>query len=407
MAYTILDKESVCGYLSQIAEVADYFGGDEIGATEIGDGNLNFVYLIRSVSNPAKAVIAKQAVPYLRIAGEGFPLSRERMTYEIRALLTFKELAPDFVPDIYYTSEEMSLLVMEYLGDHVIFRTGLLEGKQYPHFAAHISSYLAETLFHTSSLFLQSEEKRALMDRFNSNIELCKLTEDFVFTFPYMAHETNDSDSIANNTPLAERIFADMPFKERVLELKYKFMTQADALLHGDLHTGSLMANAEETYMIDPEFAFVGPFGFDIGALLSNLIQNYIHHTIVTGNETHKVWLLETIRDTLVLFEQKFLALWDATEASALMIPGLLDKESKRSYQQKFMQGILHDTIGFAGCKMARRIFGIAGVADIRGIEDPVLRAQAQERVFEVARVFVVEYDRIDSVEEIITILKG
>ena len=407
MAYTILDKESVCGYLSQIAEVAAYFGGDEIEATEIGDGNLNFVYLIRSVSDPAKAVIAKQAVPYLRIAGEGFPLSRERMTYEIRALLAFKELAPDFVPDIYYTSEEMSLLVMEYLGDHVIFRTGLLEGKQYPHFAAHISSYLAETLFHTSSLSLQSEEKRALMDRFNSNTELCKLTEDFVFTFPYMAHETNDSDTITNNTPLTERIFADMPFKERVLEFKYKFMTQADALLHGDLHTGSLMANAEETYMIDPEFAFVGPFGFDIGALLSNLVQNYIHHDIVTGNETHKAWMLETICDTLVLFEQKFLALWDATETSALMIPGLLDEESKRSYQQKFMQGILHDTIGFAGCKMARRIFGIAGVADIRGIEDPVLRAQAQERVFEIARVFVMQHDHINSAEEIITILKG
>jgi 5-methylthioribose kinase len=345
-------------------------------------------------------------VPYLRIAGEGFPLSRERMTYEIRALRTFKELSSDYVPEIYYTSEAMSLLVMEYLGEHVIFRTGLLEGKQYAHFAEHISSYMAETLFYTSSLSLQSEEKRALMDRFNSNRELCKLTEDFVFTFPYMEHETNDNENAIDN-PLAEMIFADMAFKERVLELKYKFMTQADALLHGDLHTGSLMVNAEETYMIDPEFAFVGPFGFDIGALLSNLIQNYIHHTIVTEDEKHKAWLLETIRDTLMLFEQKFLALWDATETSALIIPGLLNEESKKSYQRKFMQGILHDTIGFAGCKMARRIFGIAGVADIRGIEDPALRAQAEQRVFEIARGFVMEYDQIDSVDEILKRIKG
>ncbi len=406
MAYKALDIDTVCAYLSEIEEIRDHFGGEAIEASEIGDGNLNFVYLVRAVSDPDKAVIAKQAVPYLRIAGEGFPLSRERMTYEIRALQTFKALSPDYVPDIYYSSEEMSLLVMQYLGDHVIFRTGLLEGKQYPHFAEHISSYLAETLFHTSSLYLQSEQKRALMDRFNSNTELCKLTEDFVFTFPYMVHETNDNENVARN-PLAEMIFADMAFKERVLELKYKFMTQTDALLHGDLHTGSLMVNAEETYMIDPEFAFVGPFGFDIGALLSNLVQNYIHHTIVTENEPHKAWLLETIRDTLVLFEQKFLALWDETDSSALMIPGLLNAESKKHYQQTFMRGILHDTVGFAGCKMARRIFGIAGVADIRGIEDSALRAQAEQRVYEIARGFVMEYDQIDSVDEILKRIKG
>ena len=406
MAYKALDIDTICDYLSGIEEVQRYFGRDAIEASEIGDGNLNFVYLVRSVSDPSKAVIAKQAVPYLRIAGEGFPLSRERMTYEIRALRTFKALSPDYVPDIYYSSEEMSLLVMEYLGEHVIFRTGLLEGKQYTHFAEHISSYMAETLFHTSSLSLSSTEKRVLMDRFSANTELCKLTEDFVFTFPYMEHETNDNENAADN-PLAEMIYADMAFKERVLELKYKFMTQADALLHGDLHTGSLMVNAEETYMIDPEFAFVGPFGFDIGALLSNLIQNYIHHMIVTEDERHKAWLLETIRDTLMLFEQKFLALWDATETSALIIPGLLNEESKKSYQQKFMQGVLHDTIGFAGCKMARRIFGIAGVADIRGIEDPALRAQAEQRVFEIARGFVMEYDQIDSVDEILKRIKG
>ena len=68
------------------------------------------------------------------------------------------------------------------------------------------------------------------------------------------------------NKTLASKIFNDMEFKQKVLELKYKFMTQSDALIHGDLHTGSIMLNKKETYIIDPEFAFVGPFGFDIGA---------------------------------------------------------------------------------------------------------------------------------------------
>ena len=47
-------------------------------------------------------------------------------------------------------------------------------------------------------------------------------------------------------------------------------MTAAEALIHGDLHTGSIMVNQDETKVIDPEFAFYGPMGFDVGLLLAN-----------------------------------------------------------------------------------------------------------------------------------------
>ena len=52
-------------------------------------------------------------------------------------------------------------------------------------------------------------------------------------------------------------------------------MTQSQSLLHGDLHTGSIMVSKNETKIIDPEFAFYGPMGFDIGALIANLLMNY------------------------------------------------------------------------------------------------------------------------------------
>ena len=60
--------------------------------------------------------------------------------------------------------------------------------------------------------------------------------------------------------------------------LKWQFMTQAEALLHGDLHTGSVMVKAaavgaeRSTKVIDSEFAFYGPIGFDIGALWGNYL---------------------------------------------------------------------------------------------------------------------------------------
>lgn len=51
-----------------------------------------------------------------------------------------------------------------------------------------------------------------------------------------------------------------------------RFCERAQALIHGDLHTGSVMVTQDSTQVIDPEFSFYGPMGFDIGAYLGNLI---------------------------------------------------------------------------------------------------------------------------------------
>jgi 5-methylthioribose kinase len=405
MGYIELDAQSVISYLLEIPSVMEYFDGDELLAKEIGDGNLNFVYLISSKVDAQKALIVKQAVPYLRCVGREFALSKERMTYEIRALSEFKNIAPDFVPKLYHVNEEMSIVVMQYLGSHTILREALTNKQRFEKFCEHISTYLAQTLFKTSSLYLNSTQKRQLIERFNSNTELCKLTEDFVFTFAFMQNETNDEESIKNN-PLAKKLFNDMEFKSRVLDLKYKFMTSTDALIHGDLHTGSIMLNSDETFVIDPEFAFVGPFGFDIGALVANLVNNYVHHHIVTKDESFKEYLLESIKCIFESFEEKFLALWSEQKDSALIIDGYVDAQTKNLYMKKFLKDIFRQSVGFAGCKMARRVFGVAGVAEIRGIQNKELRVDAQNLILEIAREFVMRYDTLQSVEDVLKIIK-
>ena len=197
-----------------------------------------------------------------------------------------------------------------------------------------------------------------------------------------------------------------MEFKKKVLDLKYKFMTQSDALIHGDLHTGSIMLNVDETYVIDPEFAFVGPFGFDIGALLANMVNNYIHHHVVSGDQEYKEWLLKTIYEILEMFDEKFFELWDLQKDSALITDGYIDDSTLEQYKSQFLKSILQDSVGFAGCKMARRVFGVAGVEDIRGIKDKELRSKAEALALEIAREFVLKYDSIDSVSQVIEIIK-
>lgn len=403
MEYYILDEEKIVPYLLSIDTLRDFFQTPELQVEEIGDGNLNYVYIVRAKDDSTKTLVVKQAVPYLRILGEGYPLERERMTYEIRSLLAYNEMISKHAPTVYHHDEAMSVLVMEYLGEHIIMRYGMMDGVRYPFFAEHLSDFLSQTLFKTSSLYLDSASKRALVERYNRNTQLCALTEMFVFTAPYMEHETNDINPAIKEA--AEAIQTDTLFKTAMLGLKYKFMNQTDALLHGDLHTGSIMINQEETYVIDPEFAFVGPFGFDVGAVIGNLIMAWISHFERSRDEGYQEWILETIEAVLVQFEAKFLALWHDTEQSALIEKGFIDEAGLKIYKRTFMLNLFHDTLGFAGAKMARRQLGVAGVADIRALENPA-RARAEVKALDIAKRLVKEHQQIHTPKELISLLR-
>jgi len=403
MSYKILTSDILKDYILEIDTIRDYLSEGEITVEEIGDGNLNFVYIVSNINNQ-KSLIVKQAVPYLRIAGEGFPLSRERISYEIRALQFYGKILPNLVPKIYHADEAMSLLIMENLSKHIIMRKGLIETVTYPNFSEDISNFLAQTLFYSSSLYLNSTQKRQLIDKFNSNVELCKLTEDFVFTLAFMEDETNDINPELHTE--AQNLFSQNAFKKNLLELKYIFMTKSDALLHGDLHTGSIMLNQEETYIIDPEFAFVGPFGFDIGALLANMINAYISHFYRSEDGEYQTWILESIKSIWNKFEQKFLELWSKHPNSALLKDGFIAQKELDEFKATFMQNIFRETVGFAGAKITRRVFGIAGVEDIRGIEDKQKRKEAELMALRIGKSLVLNYQEIKTIDELIELVK-
>ena len=48
--------------------------GAQLEAREVGDGNLNQVFVIENLTDRAQSVVVKQALPYLRVAGESWPL---------------------------------------------------------------------------------------------------------------------------------------------------------------------------------------------------------------------------------------------------------------------------------------------------------------------------------------------
>ena len=278
MSYTVLDEKLIPGYLEQIPRVMEVLGtSDELAITEIGDGNLNFVFRVARADDPKRSGILKQAVPYLRVEGEGWPLSRDRILFETRALRVYNDLVPQFVPEILHDDAEMSVLVMQDLGAVQVLRYPMIEGVEFPGLGTDIGKFLGETLFKTSTLGMESIARRRLMQDFNLNDELCKLTEEFIFTFPYVDHPSNYKNSPTNAHAL--NVFRNDPeYLKRILRFKELFLTKSDALLHGDLHTGSLMVEQNETYVIDVEFAFFGPFGFDDGKIIAKFLMAYTSH---------------------------------------------------------------------------------------------------------------------------------
>jgi 5-methylthioribose kinase len=284
-------------------------------------------------------------------------------------------------------------------------RKGMIESIEYPKFAEHISSFLANTLFKTSSLYLSSSDKRTLISQFINNSELCKLTEDFVFTAPFMEDETNAE--LPELSDVAERIANDVELKTKILQLKYKFMNQSDALLHGDLHTGSIMINQEDTYIIDSEFAFVGPMGFDVGALIANLVMSWVSHTVQDDENKYTNLIQDTINVVWRRFDEKFCTLWNEREESALFTKGFANDEILKTYQEQYMQTLLQESIGFAGCKIIRRQFGIAGVEDIRGIEDDTVREEANRLAVSIGERFIKQYHTVKTTDDIMKLVRG
>jgi 5-methylthioribose kinase len=407
MTYEILDKSSIPEYLSGLPQVMEVLGeGSSLDIEEVGDGNLNYVYKIRRKDSPDRSVVLKQAVPYLRMAGEAWPLSRNRMTYEIRALQAYNDLIPEYVPTIYHSDEDMSVLVMKNLDEHTVVRHSMIRGVLFPNIGRDIGTFLAETLFRTSALGMGSIERRHLMDQFTLNDELCKLTEDFIFTFPYMEHESNYSNP---NTDEYARVNlrSDTEYKLGVLKFKDLFLTKTDALIHADLHTGSLMANPDETYVIDTEFAFFGPFGFDIGKIIANFLMSYTSHYYHSNDNSYQKWLLDEAISIWKRFETLFLELWDTQDESAMLTEGFLADDELREYKQRFMTKIFHDSIGFCACSLARRTLGIAGVPDIRDIEDSGIRAKLEIINIELSRLLLNRHDEINTIEQLESTLRS
>ena len=417
-----MDVDSVLEYCASKPSIAAALGGkdnlERWSAKEVGDGNINFVYIV-SCAATQNAVVVKQGLPFVRVVGESWPLTQERVRYEAEALQTAHGFCPAHVPEVFLYDPSMSVIAMRFLEPpHIILRGGIVAGATYPRLAAHAGEYLATTLFGSSALAVGCERLREQRQAFGQNEAMCALTEQVIFTEPYCDAENNKWTSPQLDAAAAS-LRGDVALKTKMAALKRAFATDAAALLHGDLHTGSIMCTSTTTFVIDHEFAFYGPMGFDVGAFLANVLLAYFSqdgHEKTSGGDrsASRAWLLETFTGTWHTFERRFLQLWDergvaagtAGITPASVYGGSAGEDALRAVQKAYMKGVLRDSLAFAGAKMTRRIVGIAHVADMESIEDPDVRAKCELAALACARRLILEADEL-SIDDVAAVAES
>ena len=80
-SYAPVDGARLSSILVGLPEIKARLDGEPVKwrVREVGDGNLNLVFI---VEGPGGGLVVKQALPYVRLVGESWPLPLERSWFE-------------------------------------------------------------------------------------------------------------------------------------------------------------------------------------------------------------------------------------------------------------------------------------------------------------------------------------
>jgi 5-methylthioribose kinase len=409
-SYRVLEPDTVPALLASLPQVGRLLGGQPQNwrVREVGDGNLNLVFIVQGATG---SVCVKQALPYVRVAGTSWPMTLERAYFEASYYAAVANHVDGLIPQVYHYDPQLYCIVMECLSPHIILRRGLMAGRAYPQMARDIGEYIARAAFFTSDLARPFEHKLDGTALFARNKALVRITVDLVFCEPYFASARN------RHTPQLNEIVADLRsdcrLKVAAARFGQKFLNQSQALIHGDLHSGSVMVTDGDTRVIDPEFAFYGPIGFDLGAFLGNLLLSWYsqpgHATPQDDRGAYQQWLLAQAATFWETFRCRFLALWAESPAGDVLPPSMFavagDALALESARAAFVDELFADMLGFAACKMIRRIVGFAHVADFDEIQDPARRAPCEASALAMARTLLTHPAQFGSMADVIDAL--
>ncbi len=365
----ILDKTNIISYLKERMPDIDFSGEVSVtaigdgsqSAEEAGDGYVNFIFIVRTADH---SLVVKQSREAARMSGGIMPLTRNHLEFD--AMKVFHAISPNYVPKVYFIDDVNRVFVMEDASTEgrMIARFQFNQNRTFPGFAKHCGRYMADTDFYTSELYLDTPDFRALTCRF-MNAEMRPIMEDGLFINMFgTPYESNLGEEFQ---AFAKSITEDPSFLTERHKMRHIYMTKAECLIHADLHTSNVFAGNDTVKMIDMEFTFCGPFSYDLGYLIGNLVSQYAsacYRDFPSEQERleFKAYLLATMAELYETYVDRFLDNWKNYGKSIYQdVPGLMDA---------FKQNILLEMPGFASIVNWFRIAGEIPYPDFDMITD-------------------------------------
>jgi 5-methylthioribose kinase len=345
----------------------------EVDVTEVTAGNMNRVFIARG---PLGSLAVKQAPPWVQAVGPEWPIDPNRIASEARAYAMLAELAPSSVPAVEPVDLDRYVLVMEDLSDLDVLRDVLVR-QVADHVAGAdpvpidfdllgtvVGRFSAELSLATSLVGLAADDHAALVST-AANPELCALTVDAVLEEPYRLNDHNHW--IPELDAEVRALYVDTELLGAVDHVQQIFATRAEALIHGDLHSGSLMIGERDgtqaTKIFDPEFSFVGPIGMDLGLFWANLTIASIAATQVDAHDLAAA-RSSAIGSSWAAFVSVVTERWP----HRLAAPDGLDLDD-------WLARIRSDAWRFAGVESVRRVAGYSHAADFETLPAAVTPA--------------------------------
>jgi len=171
------------------------------------------------------------------------------------------------------------------------------------------------------------------------------------------------------------------------------------------------MCTDKETKIIDPEFGFYGPMGFDIGMLISNFLMAYFSqpgHRTENTLEEYQNWILSIIEEIYSTFISEFSNLWHNERQGILFPKSLFENQGHSS--EGALNGVLNhiwsDALGVCGIEMHRRILSLAHNADFEEIADLKIRAELEARNLMMGRQLILERNQTKDIQAIQTLAR-
>lgn len=369
----ILEEHNVIDYLKQKTDLLSGAVNSTARAFESiksengsGDGYINFVFSVDfSIKGVKKSLVVKQARPYSKHIPVDLPTSRNKLEYEVTRLK--RSLTPEYLPELYFLDNQNHIFVMESFSDWKILRYQLNKMQKQKNLSKMIAEFLAVSNFFTSEIYLDTCLFRKIENTF-CNCSMRQIMENGIFIPEFMplgavANHNIDLDSYA----LSRNIWEDKDTVAQCYAMRDIYMRKGECLVHGDFHTSNIFIKDEEMKVIDMEYAFIGPYSYDLGYLFNNYISQYAACQFKAEDHTQQVqefaeYLLESIQEIYINYIEIFDSLWNRF--------GKQTYSHSSEYRREIYINILQEMLGFAAVANISRITVLTGFPDFDIIKD-------------------------------------